>query len=302
MGVSLLHYRPWRGEFRDPAWSFWPILRVGLHLMVRRRLFWGLYALSLLFFLMYFFGQYLLAYAEMEAGEVVQRLIIAARNDLKLNGSAETFQSFLRFQASMVVIVLALAGSLLVGNDFQYGSLTFYLSKPLGPWHYLLGKFLAVGVFVNLMTTVPALVLFFQYGMVTTYDYYFDNWHLLVGILGSGLVLTVCLSLILVAMASWLRQTIPLIMAWTTLFLFLRMLSSALVRILQYHPRWRLIDLWNNLWLVSSTMLGLDVQLQRSGVPPRQPAVWEAALVLTCVCLLCLTYLNRRIRAVEIVK
>lgn len=293
MGVSLLHYRPWRGQLRDPAWSVWPILRVGLHLMVRRRLFWGLYALSLVFFLMYFFGQYLLAYAQ--TGDIPAVFITTARDSLKLDGSARTFQAFLRVQASMVVIVLALAGSLLVGNDFQHGSLTFYLSKPLGPWHYLLGKFLAVGAFVNLMTTLPALVLFVQYGMLTTYDYYFDHWQLLLGLLGSGLVLTVCLSLILVAMASWLRQTIPLIMAWTTLFLFARFLTSALVRILNYHPRWRLLDLWNNLWLVSSSFLNVPV-------PGRQPAAREAAAVLTLVCLTCLMYLNRRIRAVEIVK
>ena len=43
------------------------------------------------------------------------------------------------------MIVLALAGSVLVGNDFRFGSLPFYLSKPLGRWHYVLGKCLAVG-------------------------------------------------------------------------------------------------------------------------------------------------------------
>ena len=34
----------------------------------------------------------------------------------------------------------------------------------------------------------------------------------------------------------------------------------------------------------------------------RQPAWYEAALVLGAICLLCLNYLNRRIRAVEIVR
>ena len=58
------------------------------------------------------------------------------------------------------MIVLALAGAVLVGNDFRWGGLPFYLSKPLTRWHYLLGKCLAVAVFVNLMTTVPALVLY----------------------------------------------------------------------------------------------------------------------------------------------
>ena len=159
---------------------------------------------------------------------------------LKLNGSAETYRNFFWYQGYMVMVVLALAGTYLVGNDFQFGSLPFYLSKPLNPWHYLLGKCLAVGTFVNMMTTLPALVLFVQYR--TLYSWENFDLQLLAGILGYGLVLTVVLSLLLVAVASWLRRTVPLIMAWTTLLLFLRMLATALVEGLQYDPRWRLID------------------------------------------------------------
>src|SRR6185369_4800888 len=153
---------------------------------------------------------------------------------------------FFGFQGTMVVIVLALAGSVLVGNDYHFGSLPFYLAKPLGPWHYVAGKCLAVAVFVNLMTTLPALALYVQYGLLNTADYFAENLDLLAGLLGFGLVLTVFLSLLLVASASWLRQTIPLVMAWTTLFFFLRLLSGALVRILHYDARWRLLDLWND--------------------------------------------------------
>src|SRR4051794_15357086 len=196
MGASLLHYRPWRGTLRAPGWGVWPVARVGLGLMVRRKLFWGLYLFSLLFFLMFFFGQYLLAYAD--TGKTPSGLIAQARKGLHLDGSAEEFRVFFGVQGTMVVIVLALAGSVLVGNDYHFGSLPFYLAKPLGPWHYLLGKALAVAVFVNLMTTVPALALYVQYGLLNTTDYFLDSWDLLAGILGYGLVLTVFLSCLLV--------------------------------------------------------------------------------------------------------
>ena len=73
-------------------------------------------------------------------------LIELLADRLKLNGSAETYRNFIHYQGYMVMIVLALAGSVLVGNDFRYGSLPFYLSKPLRRWHYLLGKGLAVAV------------------------------------------------------------------------------------------------------------------------------------------------------------
>jgi len=297
MGPSLLHYRPWRGQLRDPAWSVWPIARVGLGIVLRRKLFWGLYALALLFFLMFFFGQYLLAYAD--TMDLPPIILQQARGGLHLDGTGTMYRNFFRFQGSMVVIVLALAGSVLMGNDFQFGSLPFYLSKPLSPQHYLAGKFLAVAVLVNLVTTLPALILFAQYGLLTSWDYFLDNADLVAGIVAYGLVLTACLSLLLLAMAGWLRRTIPLIMAWTTLFFFLRQLAFALVYILGYDVRWRLIDLWNNTLLVGTACLGVPRDSIR---PLPQPETYEAALVLGAVCTVCLIYLNLRIRAVEIVR
>jgi ABC-type transport system involved in multi-copper enzyme maturation permease subunit len=265
--------------------------------MFRRKLFWGLYALSLLFFLMFFFGQYLVAYAWTQ--DVPDWLIDRLRKGMNLDGSATTYRNFFRLQGSMVVIVLALGGSVVMGNDFHFGSLPFYLAKPLSPWHYLGGKFLAVAVFINLMTTLPAVALFVQFGLLTDWAYFTDNAGLLAGILGYGLVLTGFLGSLLLGLASWLRQTIPLMMAWTALFFFLRQLAFALVRVLRYDPRWRLIDLWNDSWLVGNALLGIPHEQVRPGP---QPAFHEAALVLTGVTLVCLIYLSRRIRAVEIVR
>jgi hypothetical protein len=305
----LLHYRPWSGQFLHPAWSVWPVCRAALGLILRRKIFWGLYALALLIFLMFFFGQYLLAWAESQMGEdsvsVVGfrmrpgELMEKIRGPLKLNGNEETYSLFFRWQGSMLVILLALTGSLVIGNDFQHGSLAFYLSKPLGPWHYLAGKFLAVGVIVNLMTTLPAVILFFQYRFLYEWRNWADELRLLAGIVGYGQVLTVAFSLLLLATATWLRKTIPMIMAWTTLFFFFRFLAGALVDLLHYDARWRLIDLWNDAVLVGNYCLGMAAEKVR---PLPQPAWYEAAFVLGALCVLCLSYLSLRIRAVEIVR
>ena len=76
---ELLHYRPWKGTFRPPIASVWPIVRTGLLMLLRRRLFWGLYALSMMIFLMYFFGQYLLAWFQTQAGE--SRIVVGPAFD-----------------------------------------------------------------------------------------------------------------------------------------------------------------------------------------------------------------------------
>jgi ABC-type transport system involved in multi-copper enzyme maturation permease subunit len=309
MRPNLLHYRGWTGQFRGAAWAVLPIARIALSQVLRRKLFWVLYAFGLLFFFMFFFSQYLLAWTESQMDEQVVNVAVfrvnpaefgpILRKSLRIDGSGEMYRNFFRFQASMVVIILAMAGSILVGNDFQFGSLPFYLSKPLSPWHYLAGKCLAVAVIVNLMTTLPALVLYFQYGMLTTWDYFVSDFRLLIGILEYGLVLTVCLSLMLVATAGWLRRTVPMIMAWTTVFIFFRFLAGALVNGLHMSPRWRLMDLWNDSYLFGNYCLGVGTDRIW---PPGQPAVGEAVVVLGVVCLVCLTYLTVRIRAVEIVR
>ena len=309
MGGSLLYYRPWRGNFQSAVWSIWPIARVSLWMMFRRKIFWCLYAFALLIFLMFFFGQYMLAWAESQSGEQAVRvglvrtrpgeMIGLLKEVLRLNGSGYTYRNFFWYQGYMVMIALALAGSVLVGNDFQFGSLPFYLSKPLGRWHYLGGKCLAVAVFVNLMTTVPAVVLFVQYGLLDSWSYFVDSFRLLVGILAYGLTLSVCLSLMIVAAATWLRKTVPLIMTWTTFFLFFRLLALAMVEGFKYSPRWRLIDLWNSTYIVGNALLGMPHDTLR---PSSQPSVLEAALVLGGLSCICLIYLNLRIRAVEIVR
>jgi ABC-type transport system involved in multi-copper enzyme maturation permease subunit len=307
-----LYYRPWRGPFRRPAAAVWPVARGALSMMFRRKLFWGIYALGLAIFAMFFFGVYLLGWAE---GQTAERevevgglgradpraLIGLMRAVLKIDGSGETYRIFFVYQVFVVVIVLALAGSLVIGNDLRFGSLPFYLSKPIGRRHYLLGKGLAVAVFINLMTTVPALVLYLQYGLVTDVsfeDYFVGRAYLFGGILGYGLVLTTSLTLILLATATWLRRTVPLIMAWTTLFFFCRLLGTALVDGLHFAPRWRLIDLWNDAALIGNKLL----RIRPEGLRGTHPSWQEAALVLTGVSLTCLTYLILRIRAVEIVR
>lgn len=288
----------------------WPIARTSLGILFRRKLFWALYALALMVFLTFFFGQYLMAWATTQIGESNVRVGQLGRANprelvrffsdlLKLNGSAETFRNFFSWEGYAVMIVLALAGSVLIGNDLRFGSLPFYLARPISRWDYLLGKGLAIAVFINLMTTVPAVVLYVQYGLLESYDYFLDDGHLLVGILATGLMFSVCLTAVLLATATWLRRTVPLIMAWTTLFFFTRQVARALVELLHLDPRWRLLDLWNSLHLLGSYALQVDPA--RINATP-QPEWYEAAVVVTGVTLACLTYLVLRIRAVEIVK
>lgn len=315
---NLLNYRSWQGSFHSAWWTIWPIARVSLGIVLRRWMFWTLYAFGLLLFFMFFFGNFLLAWFESAAptpmeklGRDPTQLIAGIRRALNiLNGSHETFQYFFWYQGGIVVVTLALVGALIVGNDFTYRSLVFYLAKPISRWHYLFGKFLAVFLIVQMMTTLPALGLFAQHTLddwqyLINVNYFRDlsigkspaGIELLLGVIGYGTLLATFLSILLVATASWMRRTMPLIMIWMSLFFFVRLLANILVDGLQLSVRFRLIDLWNNMTILGQGLLGF-----RAGAdPPRHPEWYEALIVLVGVCAICLIYLNHRTRGVEIV-
>lgn len=323
MSATLLHYRAWQGSWRRPAWSIWPIARVALGMLLRRKLFWVLYGFAMLLFLMFFFGSFLLDWAETQlAAAPIQignlktdpeRAVRFVRQGLRvLNGSQETFAYFFGYQGAMVLIILALAGALLIGNDFTFRSVGFYLAKPIQPRHWIMGKCLAVGIVVHLLTTLPALALFAQHGM-SNFDYVLDvnyftaggtgrgpaGWRLILGIIGYGMVLATALSIMLVAAASWLRRTMPLILTWVSLFLFLRILANLLVDGLKYDERWRLLDCWNDLGLIGQACL--SIEHEHLSLQP-QPAYWEAGMTVAGVCIACLILLKMRTRDVLIVR
>jgi hypothetical protein len=114
----------------------------------------------------------------------------------------------------------------------------------------------------------------------------------------------VVLGTLVLAVATWARKTVPLIIVWVGLLVFCRQFSRTLADWFQLDPRWRLIDIWNSLYIVGSTCLGTAPELakRRGRPPPIQPDWEDAALVLGVICALCLIYLNRRIRAVEVVQ
>ncbi|HQR41370.1 MAG TPA: ABC transporter permease subunit [Gemmatales bacterium] len=317
MALSLLGYRRWQGTLGSSLRSIWPISRVSLMLVFRQKLYWVLYLLALMTFFAYFFGIYLFSQIDTEAlaptrpgvpAQATSRFFLDIKNaiqkDLKLTGDVETFRNFYVLQGYYVMVVLALAGSLIIGNDYRFGSLAFYLSKPLGHWHYLAGKILTVAIFSMLMTWVPAFALYLECSALKEEGYFTQNLGLLRGITLYGIAIALVLGVLVVALASAVRRTAPLVMIWIALLAICPVMGNLFVDRLGYSANWRLIDLWNDLYVFGSWCLNI------SPIPPtgqrgfirRQPDLLPTMIVLGTVMLVCVIYLHRKIRAVEVVK
>lgn len=292
------------------------VAEVALRLVFRRRIFWAFYAMAAINFLSYFFGVYLtiqLKEAVLHQQEQMkllpfvkvvdpQRMLLVFVDRLGLGGRANMYRNFLWMQGWVVAVMLALAGALLIGNDYASGGVVFYLSKGITSTDYLLGKFLATAVVILALTALPALALFVQYGLLEGWAYFAEQARVPVGILGYSLTMTVVLGLLVLATSVWLRKTVPMVLVWLGVLLFTRVLGRLLVDVVELSPRWRLLDLWNDLYLVGSRCLGVSATLwgRMPGRPAWQPDWKEALVVLAVISALCCWYLRNRFQAAEI--
>lgn len=290
MGIELAGYREWQGKRRSAWRACWPIVRTGLMLIVRRWVFWGLIGLGLLYFLFNFAIVYLKATLTVQNPGVSRFL-----DNYHVTGTGQAYADFMFAQASITALLLAFAGSALIGNDYRQGGLVFYLSRRLKRRHYVAAKLLTVGAVVTIITTLPALVLFIEYGLLSnSLDYFLDNTRILAGIAGYGLVLAVVQSVLLFAIAAWVPRTVPLVMTWLGIFVLLPALAEAL-RAINDDRRWRLLSLWDDMQRLGKVCFGL---LDES----RTPTGAQCLSVLAVLCVVCLSLIALRVRAVEVVR
>jgi len=262
-------------------------------LVVRRKLFLCLLGLALvnflfLFAMIYFKGQIVAEHPAM--ARFVDHVLSS------VTGKGKTYRDFMFAQGTVTMLVLALAGAMLIGDDMRTGGLTFYLSRRIGRRHYVAGKLLTIGMLVSMTTTLPALVLYLEYGLLAdSVSYFREEYRILLGILGYGLILAVVLGLLLFALAAWVQKTVPLVMSWACLFVFLPAIG-VILREVYDDRRWLLLMLWRDVRMLGSWCFGA-VDPDRDG----HLLGWSALIVLG-VCVISAVALIPRVRAVRVVQ
>lgn len=295
MSIDVAHYHGWHGTLRSPWRASLTIVRVAMIQIFRRKAYWLVLALGLLHFLLVWGLIYFVNQADRppEARRAVLAPLgfIASRTGAAENG----YLAFMERQCIPVVILLAFSGSLLVGGDFRSGALPFYLSRRIDRRHYLVGKLLAIGVVVSLLTTVPAVLLYLEFGMLgPSLRYWLDNWRLLAAVLVYGLVLAVVLSIWLASLSAWLQRVAPIAITWATLFILPIGLRQLLTR--DKYAYVNLIDPWRDIHFAGRLGFG-----GLKDGEERQFAL-AAAAVLAVTCIAALAALVRRVRAVDVVE
>ena len=271
-----------RYEARGPLHQirFWPITREALRLILAKRAFLGLLAVSFLPFVVRVIQIYIVTRFP-EAGRV-----------LPIDG--RLFGDFLNQQIGFTLLLSIFGASGLVANDLRTGAILVYLSRPLTQRDYIAGKLL-VPLALNLaVTLVPGLVLYLV-GLALAPEQYL-KWNLAwlaPAIIVHAAAVSLVVSLAVLAISSLSKSARVAGLGFVGLFFGLEMV--------------RLV-LQNGFNRKEAVLLSLQADLQALGVAlfgvvDQQldiPWGWPL-LVLAVVSLGCLAILRSRVRAVEIV-
>ncbi len=280
-------------ESRPAAMTWWPVARVGLKLVMKRWIFKVFLGLGLLNFL--FFSSMIYFLADLKKRGLPQGAIEFARN-FAFTGNGEAYRNFIFAQNIVVMLLLAVSGTVLVSNDFRFRSLTYYLSKPLGRGQYFLGKLAATSMLVGMLTLLPCLVLFIEYGLFSdSFSYFTDSGYILFAILGYGLLVSTGMSVILLGVAALLQRTISIVMVWGLIFVFLPGITT-LLRVGTDTRYWGMLDFWGLLSRIGDIFFGVNPQLGTMALLPL-----EAVGALVAWLSIALWAFWHKTRAVEVV-
>jgi ABC-2 type transport system permease protein len=271
-----------RYEARAPLTQlrFWPITREALRLVLMKRAFLGLLALSFLPFVVRVVQVYVVTRFP-EAGRV-----------LPVDG--RMFGEFLNQQVGFTLLLTIFGGAGLVANDLRTGAIVMYLARPLTRRDYVLGK-LGTTFLLNLAVTLAPGLLLYGVALALAPDQ-FLKWELAwiaPAIVTQAFVMSFCVSLLGLAVSSLTKSARVSGLAFFAFIVGLELVRQVLDQGFDRSEA-TLLSVQDNLRNLSQGLFGLG---ERGASMP-----WPAsAAVLLALAIGCLFVLRRRVRAVEIV-
>ena len=197
MSVVDRSYRGYAGALTSERWRFLILTRFALANALSGRLVQLLLTASLMASLVFLVIIYL--HVNLDA---LQMLAINLESLIPID--EKFFYVFLETQTAIGFLLTALVGPGLISADLAHGALPLYFARPLSRAEYILGKGLALGTVLSLVTWVPGLLL------VTLQVFLADGWlgkhpRIAPALLVGALAWIVMLTLLVLAISAWVK-------------------------------------------------------------------------------------------------
>jgi hypothetical protein len=233
-------YQHWQGRLSGHAWRWLAITRHGVRVQMKSRILRLLLLASWLPALALVAAVALWGMVERQS-ESVLSFLRSLPADMLLNPQAyratvwTLLYSFF-FQAELYVLMLltVVAGPGLISRDLRFNALPLYFARPLTRLDYFVGKLGVIGVLVASVAVGPAvfayvvgLCFFFELSVIK------DTYPVLLASVAFGMVLTLSIGTLMLALSSLTRRSLYVGIAWAGLWLISGAVGGALTGIHQ---------------------------------------------------------------------
>ena len=278
MPIHDQSYRRYGGERRpqDRAWTV--IAASGIRTMLAKRKFLGLLLVAWLPFVVRAVQMYI-------AANFPQASMLAP--------TSETFRQFLEQQGLFTFFITIFTGAGLIANDLRANALQIYLSKPLGRFEYIAGKFAVLALFLLLVTWVPAtMLLVIQIVFAGNLAFLTANLFLLPAILVATGIETIVLCMVMLALSSLSKSSRFVGIMFAGVVLFTDALFGV-VFLVTRNTTFSWISLPGNFRNLGDLVFRVE--------PRYDTPAWVTAIALAVIVAGSAWVLERRVRGVEVV-
>ena len=226
---------------------------------------------------------------------LARALILKGNSALTID--AAYFLKMLTTQSWLAFVLAAWIAPRLITFDLADNALPILLSHPISRFGFVFGKFLALFASLSLVTWVPGLLLFAFEGYSSPTPWIVGNLTVGLGMLVGAVIWVTFLSILGLAVSSWVKWRVVATGAIFAALLVPAGVGAIAGAVLRTHWGW-LLNIPVMMSVIWERLLGApDFVPQGADLPSA-----AIALMLVAVCLVCVSMLNARIRAREVVK
>lgn len=309
MAVYEHLYRAYEGESHSAFSRFLVIPRYALREVFKSKLLTTIFILCFIYPLV----ATILVYLHHNANALAL-LQIKVRELLPIDASF--FRTFMEVQGGFAFILTVLVAPPLISRDLSNNALPLYLCRPLSRAEYILGKMAVVAILLSLVTWIPGLLIFFFQSSLAGFGWLWANLWMIWAIFFGFMVWIILLSLLALAVSSFLKWRVVASGALLGLF-FVPSAFGEIINDLFLTRAGHLLSLWASMNSIWRGLFGLFVRQtgqirgtvsnpiydkQFFDIALLEPPLWVSWLVIALVCALCVCLLARKVRAYEVIK
>jgi ABC-type transport system involved in multi-copper enzyme maturation permease subunit len=215
-------YQHWKGPLAGHAWRWLAIARHGVRVQLKNRILRVLLILAWLPALTLVVAVALWGLVEQKSAGVLGFASNILPADMVLDARAYrttfwtlAYSIFFKIEMYLIMLSVVVAGPGLISRDLRFNALPLYFSRPLTRLDYFLGKLGVIGALVAAVAVGPALIAYligvcfsFDFGVVK------DTYRVLLASIGYGLIITLSVGTLMLALSSLSRRSLYVGIAW----------------------------------------------------------------------------------------